>query len=140
MLFRSGAVRLDSEAACALWAERLSLGGRRSVVLTGASPRPDRAGAAFFDRATGKTGLVCAPLAPGQFHGTGDLFASVLTGALVRGSSLPEAARLAADFTALAARRTAEQDIPRREGVDFEPLLGVLGVMTAPEERGGGPR
>lgn len=135
-----GAVRLDSEAACALWAERLSLGGRRSVVLTGASPRPDRAGAAFFDRATGKTGLVCAPLAPGQFHGTGDLFASVLTGALVRGSSLPEAARLAADFTALAARRTAEQDIPRREGVDFEPLLGVLGVMTAPEERGGGPR
>lgn len=75
-----GAVRLDSEAACALWAERLSLGGRRSVVLTGASPRPDRAGAAFFDRATGKTGLVCAPLAPGQFHGTGDLFASVLTG------------------------------------------------------------
>lgn len=135
-----GAVRLDSEAACALWAERLSLGGRRSVVLTGASPRPDRAGAAFFDRATGKTGLVCAPLAPGQFHGTGDLFASVLTGALVRGSSLPEAARLAADFTALAARRTAEQDIPRREGVDFEPLLGVLGAMTAPEERGGGPR
>ena len=135
-----GAVRLDSEAACTLWAERLSLGGRRSVVLTGASPRPDRAGAAFFDRATGKTGLVCAPLAPGQFHGTGDLFASVLTGALVRGSSLPEAARLAADFTALAARRTAEQDIPRREGVDFEPLLGVLGAMTAPEERGGGPR
>ena len=67
-------------------------------------------------------------------------FASVLTGALVRGSSLPEAARLAADFTALAARRTAEQDIPRREGVDFEPLLGVLGAMTAPEERGGGPR
>ena len=135
-----GAVRLDSEAACTLWAERLSLGGRRSVVLTGASPRPDRAGAAFVDRATGKTGLVCAPLAPGQFHGTGDLFASVLTGALVRGSSLPEAARLAADFTALAARRTAEQDIPRREGVDFEPLLGVLGAMTAPEERGGGPR
>ena len=134
------ALRLDQEEACRMWAERLSLGGRRSVVLTGASPRPDRAGAAFFDRATGKTGLVCAPLAPGQFHGTGDLFASVLTGALVRGSSLPEAARLAADFTALAARRTAEQDIPRREGVDFEPLLGVLGVMTAPEERGGGPR
>lgn len=134
------AVRLDSEAACALWAERLSLEGRRSVVLTGASPRPERAGAAFFDRTTGKTGLVCAPLAPGQFHGTGDLFASVLTGALVKGISLPEAAQLAADFTALAARRTAEQDIPRREGVDFEPLLGVLGTMTAPEERGGGPR
>ena len=134
------AVRLDSEAACALWAERLSLEGRRSVVLTGASPWPERAGAAFFDRTTGKTGLVCAPLAPGQFHGTGDLFASVLTGALVKGISLPEAAQLAADFTALAARRTAEQDIPRREGVDFEPLLGVLGTMTAPEERGGGPR
>ena len=114
--------------------------GVQTCALPISSPRPDRAGAAFFDRATGKTGLVCAPLAPGQFHGTGDLFASVLTGALVRGSSLPEAARLAADFTALAARRTAEQDIPRREGVDFEPLLGVLGAMTAPEERGGGPR
>ncbi|MDE6935916.1 MAG: pyridoxamine kinase [Oscillospiraceae bacterium] len=134
------AVRLDDADLCRHWAGLLSLDRRRSVVLKGVSLEPGRVGAVCLDRETGRADFVSAPLAPGQFHGTGDLFASVLTGALVKGISLPEAARLAADFTALAARRTAEQDIPRREGVDFEPLLGVLGAMTAPEERGGGPR
>ena len=63
----------------------------------------------------------------GQFHGTGDLFASVLAGGLVRGWSLAEAAGLAAEFVSQCARRTWEEDTPRREGVDFEPLLWRLG-------------
>ena len=134
------ALGLESEADCRRWAEALSLSGRRSVVLTGVSPAPDAVGAACFDRDTGRTVLVSAPLAPGQFHGTGDLFASVLTGALVRGRPLPEAARLAAEFTSQCARRTGEQELPRREGVDFEPLLWRLGEELAREgaDEGGG--
>ena len=58
---------------------------------------PETAGAVCFDRESGETIFVSAPLVPGQFHGTGDLFASVLSGALVRGWSLTAAARLAAD-------------------------------------------
>ena len=75
--------------------------------------------------------MVSAPLVPGQFHGAGDLFAAVLTGALVRGRDLAEAAQLAADFTSQCAERTLAQDLPRREGIDFEPLLWRLGQVMA---------
>lgn len=129
------AVRLDDADLCLHWAGLLSRDGRRSVVLKGVSLEPGRVGAVCLDRETQRASFVWAPLAPGQFHGTGDLFASVLTGALVKGRSLPDAAQLAADFTSLAAAYTARQDIPRREGLDFEPLLGKLWTMT--EERGG---
>jgi len=123
-----GDLRLDTEADCRRWAEALSLEGRRSVVLTGASPENrEQAGAVCFERASGRTEFAAAPLAPGKFHGTGDLFASVLTGALVLGRPLVEAAQLAADFTSLCAFRTGQQGLPVREGLDFEPLLWRLG-------------
>ena len=125
------ALRLDRAEDCRRWARALSLRGRRSVVLTGASAEPGRAGAVSVDRDTGRTELVSAPLVPGQFHGAGDLFAAVLTGALVRGRDLAEAAQLAADFTSQCAERTLAQDLPRREGIDFEPLLWRLGQVMA---------
>ena len=127
------ALRLEDEAHCRGWAEALSLDGRRSVVLTGVSLEPGRVGAACFDRDTGRTDFASAPLAPGQFHGTGDLFSSVLTGALVKGRSLADAAQAAADFTSLCAEHTGKRDIPRREGVDFEPLLWRLGQRFSGE-------
>ena len=127
-------ISLKTEADCRRWAEALSLDGRRSVVLTGVSLEPGRVGAACFDRDTGCTDFASAPLAPGQFHGTGDLFSSVLAGALIRGRSLIEAAQMAADFTSLCAARTGKQDIPRREGIDFEPLLWRLGKEIMEED------
>lgn len=107
-------------------AERLSLEGRRSVVLTGAGLEPDSTGAMCFDASTGQTEAVQTRRVNRDFHGTGDVFASVLTGALVQGSSLIEAARTAAEFVRACAERTAEENLPMREGVDFEPLLGLL--------------
>ena len=106
--------------------ERLSLGGRRSVVLTGASLAPGRTGAVCFDARTGKTEAVQTAYVAHEFHGTGDVFSSVLTGALVRGESLSSAAGEAAAFVRACAERTAAEDLPMREGVDFEPLLGLL--------------
>ena len=127
-------LRLDRAEDCRRWARALSLDGRRSVVLTGTALTPDAAGAVCYDRDTGAAELVSAPLAPGEFHGTGDLFASVLAGALVRGMSLVQGAQLAADFTSRCAARTGAQDLPRREGVDFEPLLWRLGQAMASDE------
>ena len=124
-------VTLEREEDCRRWAEELSLKGRRSVVLTGVTLEPGRIGAVCFDRAAGRTEMVAAPRVEGSFHGTGDLFASVLTGALVRGMDLSAAASLAADFTARCAERTAAQNYPTREGVDFEPLLWRLGAEFA---------
>ena len=128
------ALRLDREENCRRWCEALSLEGRRSVVLTGVSLAADTVGAVCFDRDTGRMGFAAAPLVDGEFHGTGDLFASVLTGAIVQSRTLAEAAQLAAEFTSQCARRTWEEGTPRREGVDFEPLLWRLGQRM---EQGG---
>ena len=121
------ALRLDREEDCRRWCGALSLEGRRSVVLTGVSLAEDTVGAACFDRETGRVEFAAAPLVEGVFHGTGDLFAGVLAGALVRGRTLLQAAQLAAEFTSQCVRRTWEEETPRREGVDFEPLLWRLG-------------
>ena len=114
------------EAGCREIVERLSLDGRRSVVLTGASTAPELTGAMCFDAKTGRTEAVQTRRVPQAFHGTGDVFASVLTGALVQGASLPDAVRQAVDFVRACAERTAKAGIPMREGVEFEPLLGLL--------------
>lgn len=104
----------------------LSLEGRRSVVLTGASLSPGKTGAMCYDAKTGRMEAVQTDFIVHPLHGTGDVFASVLTGALVQGAGLTEAAGRAAEFVRACAVRTVEQDLPLREGVDFEPLLGTL--------------
>ena len=119
------------EAGCREIVEKLSLEGRRSVVLTGAAAGEDATGAVCFDAADGRVHTVQTERVPREFHGTGDVFASVLTGALVRGASLTEAARAAVDFVKLCAERTAAEGLPMREGVDFEPLLGALTAWGA---------
>ena len=127
------------ERGCREIAERLSLDGRRSVVLTGASTAEELTGAMCCDARTGRTEAVQTRRVPREFHGTGDVFASVLTGALVRGAALPDAARQAVEFVRACAERTAAQDLPMREGVDFEPLLGLLtgGAFSEREKEGG---
>ena len=104
----------------------LSLGGRRSVVLTGVSLQPGKTGAACFDREDGTVAMIQTDFVGRSFHGTGDLFASVLTGALVRGESLKAAAEKAAKFVRQCALHTFPQNLSPREGIDFEPMLGLL--------------
>ena len=116
----------EDEAGLLEITRQLSLGGRRSVVLTGASAAPDLTGAACFDAATGRAQMIQTRRVPREFHGTGDVFASVLTGALVGGAALPAAVEQAVEFVRFCGERTAAQDLPMREGVDFEPLLGRL--------------
>ena len=113
-------------------AEELSLDGKRSVALTGASLAPGKTGAMCFDARTGRTEAVQTDFIAHPLHGTGDVFASVLTGALVKGVPLVEAAGQAVDFIHACAVRTVEQDLPLREGVDFEPLLGLLTDKEVP--------
>ena len=108
------------------WLERLSLDGRRSVVLTGVSLRPGAIGAGCFDRATGRIRFAMARQEPAQFPGTGDLFASVVLGAMLRGEPLETAAQRAAEFVQRCAAHTLALGTPVLEGVQFEPLLGEL--------------
>lgn len=60
------------------------------------------------------------------FSGTGDLFASVLCGALARGKVLAEAVRIAGAFLSEVTQDTLRQGTSASEGVLFEPLLKRL--------------
>lgn len=108
------------------WLHRLSLEGRRSVILTGLSLTSGTLGAGCFDRTTGAMDFAQAPLAHGVFSGTGDLFASVAFGKLLAGEALPTATQAAVSFVSLAANATLDRGGDPVEGADFEPLLHLL--------------
>lgn len=120
----AAAPRTEGEAAA--WLERLSLGGKRSVIMTGLSFEPGLVGAGCLDREGGEIHFAMAAREPGQFPGTGDLFASVVLGALLRGEGLAAASRRAVDFVQRCVDRTLRAGTPPLEGVEFEPMLGEL--------------
>ena len=115
-----------SEAKVRAWLERLSLNGTRSVVITGVRLKEGQVGAACFDRDRGEVSFPAAMQEPGEYAGTGDLFASVMLGALLRGESLHNAAELAVRFVQKCVTVTNALNGDKREGVMFEGLLKEL--------------
>lgn len=61
-----------------------------------------------------------------SFSGTGDLFAAVVIGNLVKGRSAGEAVQRAMDFLQPAIEDASREDIPREHGVNFEKYLTRL--------------
>ena len=61
-----------------------------------------------------------------SYPGTGDIFASVLLGALMQGENFETACTRAADFIVLLISESAKIDTPVRMGVALEPYLGAL--------------
>lgn len=94
-----------------------------SVVLTGVGLEQGRLGAAVYDAVTGLTTYPTARRMPGSYHGTGDVYASALTGAVLHGHDLSQAARIAAEFTQRSIEYTVPQGLERRYGVCFELAL-----------------
>ncbi len=104
----------------------LSAMGPEKVVLTGVHFEDDTIGAASFDRQGNAIHYYFRNRVEGMFHGTGDVFASALTAALLRGKSLQDATQIAVDFTVDSIERTAKGGTDHRYGVDFERGLGDL--------------
>ena len=115
-----------TQAGMESWLARLSLDGRRSVVITGVSFAPGTVGAACLDCRTGKIRFAVARQEKGQFSGTGDLFASVVLGSILRGEQLPIATNRAVEFVQSCASSTLAAGSPLIEGVQFEPKLKEL--------------
>ena len=63
---------------------------------------------------------------PARYPGTGDAFASVLTGALLKQVDLMDAMKMAAEFVESCIKFTHEAGTPVREGVLLEPMLPRL--------------
>ncbi|MFJ7699033.1 pyridoxamine kinase [Lysinibacillus fusiformis] len=61
-----------------------------------------------------------------SYSGTGDLFASIIMGGMMRGQDLVESMKLAETFLAAAIDATSKEQVPREAGVHFEQFLRML--------------
>lgn len=95
--------------------------GNKAVVLTGVQ-ESGMIGSTVYTKNEQRTFL--SPKRGGYFSGTGDIFAAVLTGKMLAGSSVFEAARFAGDFISDVIAETNTED--PQNGVDFEKKLGDL--------------
>lgn len=97
--------------------------GCKNVIFTGISYEQGKTGVVVFEN--GKYSYYEHEKLPNSCHGTGDIYASAFTGALVRGKTAYEAAKIAADYAVECIRETAKLD-NHWYGAAFEPVLGKL--------------
>lgn len=109
------------------WIVSLADLGPRRVIITSV-PEEDARGTSViaFDKDTGHLWKVGCSYVPAHYPGTGDIFASVITGALLQGDSLPLSLDRAVQFVSLAIRATFGHNVPEREGVLLERVLPCL--------------
>ena len=100
--------------------------GCKQVVLTGVSLEPGRLGVMAYDTEKQTFFEYYNEKMPSSFHGTGDVFASVVVGAMMRGCPLEDALGLAVDFTLESIRKTVADPEHRWYGVNFEEAIPLL--------------
>lgn len=108
--------------------ERLLELGCGTAVLTGVSFDPGRLGVVYLDR-DGKEFSYFTKHCEQSYHGTGDIFASTVTGGLMRGLELGESLALAADFVVDCIEAAAGSGEPRWYGAEFETVIPKLCQM-----------
>lgn len=106
----------------------LSEMGPRMVVMTSVKTdgKPDISTVVAYDRKDGRFWKVDCDYVPAFYPGTGDLFAGVLVGSLLQGDNLPIAIERAVQFVSISIRATFGHQVPHRDGVLFERVLGSL--------------
>lgn len=115
------------------WLKDLTGLGPEMAVITSApmAGRPNASTVIGYDRLDDRYWITERPFVPTQYHGTGDVFASVLTGSLLQGDSLPVAMDRGAQFVATVIRATF--GYRERELGHHEVLLErALSTLTMP--------
>ena len=105
--------------------KKLAAQGAKKVVLTGAA-FDGSYGVLVYDSETDEFYNYQQEKIDAAFHGTGDIFSSAFTGSLVRGKSLEESVKIAADYTAECIRITKASPNANWYGVDFERAIPFL--------------
>ena len=123
--FLTGAEYRESydEAYVEALVAKLQAMGCKNVVLTGVSYREGFTGILVAEGE--KRSYYEHEKLPNSCHGTGDIYASAFVGAMTRGKSAPEAAKIAADYTVACIRYTGTLQ-NHWYGAAFEPVLGKL--------------
>lgn len=97
--------------------------GCENIILTGVSYASGRTGVVVYEK--GNYAYYEHEKLSNSCHGTGDVYASAFVGALVRGKTAFDAAKIAADYTVACIRATAEEE-NHWYGAKFEPVLSKL--------------
>ena len=106
--------------------ERLTKLGPKKIVLTGVYFDDKKLGSATYDAETGEKSYYFCDKIPGYYHGTGDVFGSAVVAALISGRELPDASRIAVDYTVGSIQRTFDAKTDIRFGVNFEEGIPQL--------------
>lgn len=104
---------------------KLSSFGAKKVVLTGAS-FGDKYGVLLYDSEKDDFYMYEQEKIDAAFHGTGDIFSSAFTGALIGGKPIEKAIEIAAEYTAECIRITKNSPDSNWYGVDFERAIPYL--------------
>ena len=105
---------------------RLCQMGAKTAVITGASLTEGKTGVYGMEALSGETFSYQNDRIPFSYHGTGDLFACTAAGAILRGMSVRDAMRTAADHTADTIRATRKDPGNPWYGVNFESTIPDL--------------
>ena len=106
--------------------EAIAATGPGQVIITGIHDGEDAIGNVVVDRTRGERFFVSTPRVAQSYAGTGDVFASVLFGWLVRRLPLREAVSRAADFVRRVTAFSYQNSLPPLDGIAFEPFLHEL--------------
>ncbi len=124
-----------SEDDIKLLMKRLASLGAKCVILKGVSfneDQPDlkgvrgKIGICSYDSTNGRFSWYFHKKISTSFHGTGDIFASVFTGALMKGFTIEKSYALAGDFVVKAIEETLSHENHNTYGVDFEAVIPYL--------------
>lgn len=72
------------------------------------------------------TSIVKSPLLKGSYSGTGDIFSSIVCGAVTNGKTVTESVKLATDFISKAIKNTPTKFDYEPDGVNFQDCLEML--------------
>ena len=100
--------------------------GAKTAILTGVTFEENKLGVYGFNSVTNEYFSYFREHLPKSFHGTGDVFASSLCGAITRGNSVADALKIAVDYTVECITHTINNKNHNWYGVDFESALPYL--------------
>lgn len=106
--------------------KKLCENGAKKAVLTGINYVEGQIGVMCYDSQTDTYSTYFREKVNASYHGTGDVFASTLTGALVKGFSFEESLKIAVDYTVECIRATNEDKNSHWYGVNFEETIPYL--------------
>ncbi len=100
--------------------------GPKEVILTGVSFKDNELGVMSYNRENDKFFSYFREKVPAKYHGTGDIFASTLVGAMVNDNSLEEALKIAVDYVWETINDTYVTKKEDAYGVNFESKMAYL--------------